>query len=225
MTTEPAPGTARAPAPAPCFAFVGPSGAGKDSVMAAVARARPDVLLACRVVTRPPDPTEPFEAATRDSFDRDRAAGRFVLDWDAHGLSYGIPREVRGAQAAGRILFVNLSRAVLPQAVRALAPLSVVHVTARPDVLARRLSARGREDADAIGLSILSGAHNTLFAKVIALLEERDAADIKVFGGGIIPEADIAPLKAQGVAKIFTPGATTASIVEWVHTNVRSLAV
>ena len=72
---------------------------------------------------------------------RDRAAGRFVLDWDAHGLSYGIPREVRGAQAAGRILFVNLSRAVLPQAVRALAPLSVVHVTARPDVLARRLSA------------------------------------------------------------------------------------
>ena len=122
MTTEPAPGTARAPAPAPCFAFVGPSGAGKDSVMAAVARARPDVLLACRVVTRPPDPTEPFEAATRDSFDRDRASGRFVLDWDAHGLSYGIPREVRGAQAAGRILFVNLSRAVLPQAVRRVVP-------------------------------------------------------------------------------------------------------
>ncbi|MGP8299642.1 cobalamin B12-binding domain-containing protein [Streptomyces inhibens] len=82
-----------------------------------------------------------------------------------------------------------------------------------------------QEDADAIGLSILSGAHNTLFAKVIALLEERDAADIKVFGGGIIPEADIPPLKELGVAEIFTPGATTASIVEWVHTHVRSLAV
>ncbi|MDT0457615.1 cobalamin B12-binding domain-containing protein [Streptomyces sp. DSM 41527] len=82
-----------------------------------------------------------------------------------------------------------------------------------------------QEDADAIGLSILSGAHNTLFAKVIALLEERDAADIKVFGGGIIPEDDIAPLKAQGVAEIFTPGATTASIVEWVNANVRPLAV
>ncbi|MEU5235685.1 cobalamin B12-binding domain-containing protein [Streptomyces lydicus] len=82
-----------------------------------------------------------------------------------------------------------------------------------------------QEDADAIGLSILSGAHNTLFAKVIALLEERDAADIKVFGGGIIPEEDIAPLKAQGVAEIFTPGATTTSIVEWVHANVRPLAV
>ena len=66
-----------------------------------------------------------------------------------------------------------------------------------------------QEDADAIGLSILSGAHNTLFAEVIELLKEREAEDIKVFGGGIIPEADIAPLKEQGVAEIFTPGATT----------------
>lgn len=78
-----------------------------------------------------------------------------------------------------------------------------------------------QEDADAIGLSILSGAHNTLFAAVIQLLKERDAEDIKVFGGGIIPEADIAPLKELGVAEIFTPGATTASIVEWVRANVR----
>lgn len=78
-----------------------------------------------------------------------------------------------------------------------------------------------QEDADAIGLSILSGAHNTLFAKVIELLKERDAADIKVFGGGIIPEADIAPLKEQGVAEIFTPGATTVAIVDWVNANVR----
>ncbi|GAU64927.1 putative isobutyryl-CoA mutase [Streptomyces sp. NBRC 110611] len=82
-----------------------------------------------------------------------------------------------------------------------------------------------QEDADAIGLSILSGAHNTLFAKVIALLVERDAADIKVFGGGIIPEEDIPPLKEQGVAEIFTPGATTASIVEWIKANVRPAAV
>jgi methylmalonyl-CoA mutase C-terminal domain/subunit len=81
-----------------------------------------------------------------------------------------------------------------------------------------------QEDADAIGLSILSGAHNTLFAAVIDLLRERDAADIKVFGGGIIPEADIGPLKENGVAEIFTPGATTASIVEWVRGNVRESA-
>jgi len=81
-----------------------------------------------------------------------------------------------------------------------------------------------QEDADAIGLSILSGAHNTLFAAVIKLLKERDAEDILVFGGGIIPEADIAPLKEQGVAEIFTPGATTQSIVDWVRANVRQPA-
>jgi methylmalonyl-CoA mutase C-terminal domain/subunit len=81
-----------------------------------------------------------------------------------------------------------------------------------------------QEDADAIGLSILSGAHMTLFAKVLQLLKERDAADIKVFGGGIIPEADIGPLKELGVAAIFTPGATTGSVVDWVNANVHQAA-
>ncbi|MEU0175839.1 cobalamin B12-binding domain-containing protein [Streptomyces massasporeus] len=81
-----------------------------------------------------------------------------------------------------------------------------------------------QEDADAIGLSILSGAHNTLFAAVIELLKERDAEDILVFGGGIIPEADIPLLKEKGVAEIFTPGATTGSIVDWVRTNARQTA-
>jgi methylmalonyl-CoA mutase, C-terminal domain len=81
-----------------------------------------------------------------------------------------------------------------------------------------------QEDADAIGLSILSGAHNTLFAKVIELLKDREAEDIKVFGGGIIPEDDIAPLKKLGVAELFTPGATTTEIVTWVNANVRQAA-
>ncbi|MFJ3822768.1 cobalamin B12-binding domain-containing protein [Streptomyces nodosus] len=81
-----------------------------------------------------------------------------------------------------------------------------------------------QEDADAIGLSILSGAHNTLFAAVIDLLKARDAEDILVFGGGIIPDADIPLLRAKGVAEIFTPGATTASIVDWVRANVRQPA-
>lgn len=77
-----------------------------------------------------------------------------------------------------------------------------------------------QEDADAVGLSVLSGAHMTLFAKVAALLEGRDAKDIVIFGGGIIPEADIAELEKLGVAKVFTPGATTTDIVEWVRTHV-----
>ncbi|MEV6634272.1 cobalamin B12-binding domain-containing protein [Actinoplanes sp. NPDC051470] len=77
-----------------------------------------------------------------------------------------------------------------------------------------------QEDADCIGLSVLSGAHMTLFRRVMELLAERDAADIVVFGGGIIPEDDIAELRKLGVAQIFTPGATTASIIEWVRANV-----
>jgi methylmalonyl-CoA mutase, C-terminal domain len=77
-----------------------------------------------------------------------------------------------------------------------------------------------QEDADCIGLSVLSGAHMTLFQKLLALLKERDAEDIVVFGGGIIPEADIPVLGQAGVAKVFTPGATTQEIVSWVRDNV-----
>jgi methylmalonyl-CoA mutase C-terminal domain/subunit len=77
-----------------------------------------------------------------------------------------------------------------------------------------------QEDADAVGLSVLSGAHMTLFRRVLELLSQRGAADIVVFGGGIIPQADIPELEQLGVAKIFTPGATTQSIVEWVRANV-----
>ncbi|TQM64059.1 cobalamin B12-binding domain-containing protein [Humibacillus xanthopallidus] len=79
-----------------------------------------------------------------------------------------------------------------------------------------------QEDADVVGLSVLSGAHLTLFARVVELLRERDAADIIVFGGGIIPADDIPELEALGVAKIFTPGATTNEIVDWVRTNVHT---
>ena len=77
-----------------------------------------------------------------------------------------------------------------------------------------------QEDADAVGLSVLSGAHMTLFAKVVDLLRERDASDIVVFGGGIIPDDDLPELERMGVATVFTPGATTTEIVEWVRTHV-----
>ena len=77
-----------------------------------------------------------------------------------------------------------------------------------------------QEDADAIGLSVLSGAHLTLFARVVELLGERDASDIVLFGGGIIPDADIPQLEELGVSKIFTPGATTHEIVDWVREHV-----
>jgi isobutyryl-CoA mutase small subunit len=77
-----------------------------------------------------------------------------------------------------------------------------------------------QEDADAVGLSVLSGAHMTLFARVLELLRERGADDVVVFGGGIIPAEDFGPLAELGVAKIFTPGATTTEIVDWVREHV-----
>lgn len=76
------------------------------------------------------------------------------------------------------------------------------------------------EDADAIGLSVLSGAHMTLFSRTLELLKERKAEDIVVFGGGIIPADDIPVLKEMGVAAVFTPGAPTTEIVDWVRSSL-----
>ncbi|MCX4530877.1 cobalamin B12-binding domain-containing protein [Streptomyces sp. NBC_01669] len=77
-----------------------------------------------------------------------------------------------------------------------------------------------QEDAAGIGLSVLSGAHLTLFARVIELLARHEASDITLFGGGIIPEGDIPPLERLGVARIFTPGTPTHDVVDWVRTHV-----
>jgi methylmalonyl-CoA mutase, C-terminal domain len=79
-----------------------------------------------------------------------------------------------------------------------------------------------QEDADAIGLSVLSGAHNYLFKRVLELLAEHDVDDIAVFGGGIIPPEDIAALKAMGVKELFTPGTTTQDIVRFVREHIRA---
>jgi len=81
-----------------------------------------------------------------------------------------------------------------------------------------------QEDADCVGLSVLSGAHMTLFARLMQLLAEREATDVVVFGGGIIPEADIPEIKKIGVSKVFTPGATMEDIVNWVRDNVGASA-
>lgn len=76
------------------------------------------------------------------------------------------------------------------------------------------------EDVAAVGLSSLSGAHLTLFPRVVELLAEREAADIIVFGGGVIPDADVETLKAAGLAAIFGPGTSLTEIAEWVRGNV-----
>ncbi len=130
------------------FAIVGPSGAGKDSLIAGAVAARPDLVWARRVITRPSAAgSEPFDGVTAKEFARRKALGRFCLDWQAHGLSYGIPISICDDMAAGRDVIFNGSRAALPDAIVRFPNLIVVLVTASPAVLAQRLSARGREGA------------------------------------------------------------------------------
>jgi methylmalonyl-CoA mutase, C-terminal domain len=81
-----------------------------------------------------------------------------------------------------------------------------------------------QEDVDAVGLSIMSGAHMTLFPAVIDLLKAKGGGDVLVFGGGIIPQDDVPRLKAAGTAEVFLPGASTQAIIDWIHANVRPRA-
>ncbi|MBE0413696.1 phosphonate metabolism protein/1,5-bisphosphokinase (PRPP-forming) PhnN [Yoonia sp.] len=135
------------------FLIVGPSGAGKDTVIAgAMARLRPtdDVILARRMITRPlhSGGAEQHIPVSPAAFARLRAAGAFALDWDSHGLSYGIGAEVQPWLDAGMTVIANGSRAALPAARRVFgAALVATEITARPEVLAARLVARGRESA------------------------------------------------------------------------------
>ena len=78
-----------------------------------------------------------------------------------------------------------------------------------------------QEDVDAIGISLLSGAHNFLFPEIIKSLEEKDMKDVVVFGGGIIPDEDIQKLKQQGVKEIFGPGTSTVEMIDWINNNVK----
>lgn len=131
-------------------AVVGPSGAGKDTLMAA-ARLRlvadPRFVFARRAITRPAEAGgEEHEALTEAQFATRRDAGGFALWWEAHGLSYGIPRAIEDEMAAGRVVVANLSRAVLADADRRYR-LRVLRITAPIAVLTARLLARGREDA------------------------------------------------------------------------------
>jgi thymidine phosphorylase len=136
------------------FLVVGPSGAGKDTLIAG-ARARldadPRYLFAQRVITRPAEAGgEAHEPSTIAQFSAERAAGGFALAWSAHGLEYGIRRGITDELAAGRHVVANVSRAVIEEARRAFQPVIVIEVTAVPELLARRLAARGRESAEDI---------------------------------------------------------------------------
>jgi phosphonate metabolism protein PhnN/1,5-bisphosphokinase (PRPP-forming) len=142
---------------------VGPSGAGKDSLIDGARKALAGdrrFAFVRRVITRPAEAGgEAHEAATPTEFAARRAAGGFVLSWQAHGLDYGIPASVADDLAAGRHVIANVSRAVVAEAAAASPPVLVVEVTAPPEVLAARLAARGRETAaDVAGRLARAGA-------------------------------------------------------------------
>ena len=133
------------------LAVVGPSGVGKDSVMAALVAAKPDFGLVRRVITRGADAIgEASDPVDAEIFETMVRQGAFLLHWRAHGLRYGIPVGVLDDLAAGRTLLVNLSRSVLVQAQARVDHLTVIHLTAPPAILSDRLVERGREKADAI---------------------------------------------------------------------------
>lgn len=137
--------------PGRLIAVVGPSGVGKDSVMAGLRARCPNIGLVERVITRDPAAGgEPFRPVTVAQFLHMQAEGGFCLSWGAHGLHYGIPTEVTARVAAGEELLVNLSRGALRDAQALVARFAVLHVTARPETLAARLAGRGRETAQDI---------------------------------------------------------------------------
>ncbi|WP_445943555.1 phosphonate metabolism protein/1,5-bisphosphokinase (PRPP-forming) PhnN [Roseicyclus sp.] len=128
------------------IAVVGPSGVGKDSVMAGLCDARPDLVRVRRVITRTPDAGgEDYEAVSPALFAARAAGGDFALHWQAHGLSFAIPRSTHDILDRGQDALANLSRAMLSRAAHVFGTLTVLHVTATPDVLAQRLAVRGRE--------------------------------------------------------------------------------
>lgn len=137
------------------FALVGPSGAGKDTLLAGARAALPDLCVVRRAITRPAEAGgEDYEALSDHEFDRRLALGEFALHWGAHGLRYGIPKAGLLPRARGRDVIFNGSRGALVQAVAAIPDLIVLQVTVPPDVLAARLAARGRETAPEIAARV-----------------------------------------------------------------------
>lgn len=143
--------TERDPARGTVIAVVGPSGVGKDSLMDFARKhfsGRADIRFVRRTITRPRDSVgEDHDAVTAEAFEALTRSGAFAVSWKAHGLGYGIPADVHDDLAAGRVVIVNGSRSALDAFSTAFPRLLVVNITARPDVLAKRLTARGRETA------------------------------------------------------------------------------
>lgn len=178
------------------YLVVGPSGAGKDTLIAGAQVALagdPRFAFPRRVITRPREAGgEDHEPASAEAFAAAEAAGAFALAWDAHGQRYGIPRRIEADLAAGRQVIVNVSRAAIAAARRRYGPVRVIVVTAPADVLARRLARRGRETAPEIA--------ERLARIAAAPIEQPDVVEID--NSGSVAEGVGAFLAALGVEEI-----------------------
>ncbi len=158
------------------IAVVGPSGVGKDSVMAGMIAARPDMRLVRRTITRAPGlGGEDYDAVTPEAFDAAAQDGAFCVHWTAHGLSYGIPSDVLTDVQRGKDCLANFSRSALEQANAIFPNLTVLNITASPATLARRLAGRGRETEAEIAAR-LAQADKCLPAKLDVVTIANDGA-------------------------------------------------
>ncbi|WP_018012915.1 phosphonate metabolism protein/1,5-bisphosphokinase (PRPP-forming) PhnN (plasmid) [Sinorhizobium medicae] len=161
---------------------VGPSGAGKDSVMGFAARhfaERPDILFVRRVITRPSDAgSEVHESVSDAEFEEMRRSGIFAVFWRAHGLSYGIPAEISEKVAAGMTAIVNGSRAALPAIRQAFGKIAVVVITADLPVLARRLAERGRESEEDVLRRLTRQAPDLIAEPDVTVIDNSDRLEI-----------------------------------------------
>ncbi len=163
-------------------AIVGPSGAGKDALIRGLAARLGEgdgVFYARRVVTRRADAFEDHDTLAEEAFAAARAQGRFALAWSAHGLRYGVPREIEARLASGGAVVCNVSRAMVAEVRRLYRPSLIVLVTARPETLAARLAARGRED----------GANRRRRLARSAVAEVAFAPDATIDNDGALEEA------------------------------------
>lgn len=172
-------------------AIVGPSGAGKDTLIAHV-RERlagdPAFLFVRRLVTRDANAFEDHDTIDAAAFDAGHATDSFALSWRAHGLGYALPIETRDAVAHGVVAVCNLSRGALPEARRRFPRVLVVHVTAPQEVIAQRLAARGRESVEAIRARLAREAarSDTLAADLVV----QNDRPIEVTGGALLSFLD-----------------------------------
>lgn len=172
-------------------AVVGPSGAGKDTLIDAARARRRDLVVARRVITRPEEAGgEDYQSVSEAAFDRQVQEGKFALHWQAHGLKYGVPIAIEQALAEGHDVIFNSSRSILPEVYERYPNMGVILVTASPQVLAARLVQRGRETQAQIEARLARASYDVAPGLPVRRVENDGALDdaVEAFLAALQPE-------------------------------------